>query len=119
MTTQPTDTEFAHAIEDFKGGGWIVSVLGGAGMLARLLLDDERHPAVFWIRRLLAGSIVAVICYFGISLSGSEITGFKRAFLLCTAGAFSPELMELSLKQYKKGLDEKNQKRKRNKRNKA
>lgn len=119
MTTTPANNEFAIAIEDFKGGGWIVSVLGGAGMLARLLLDDENHPAMFWIRRALAGSIVGILCYFGIALSGNEISGLKKAFLLSTAGAFSPELMELCLKQYKKGLNEKGKKRKRSKRGKA
>lgn len=74
-------------------------------MLARLLLDDEEHPSMFWIRRIAAGAIVGIICYFTIALSGAEITGLKKAFLLSTAGAFSPELMEWALRQYKEKLN--------------
>lgn len=111
----PSDNEFAVALDDFRGGGWIVSVLGGAGMLARLLLDDEEHPYMFWVRRVIAGAIVGVICYFGIALSEAEITGLKKAFILSTAGAFSPELMEWALSKYKSqlgnGKNKKNRKR--------
>lgn len=114
-TPTPSDNEFAVALEDFKSGGWIVSVLGGAGMLARLLLDDEEHKVMFWIRRIIAGSIVGVLCYFAIALSDAEITGIKKAFLLSTAGAFSPELMEWALSKYKSkakhGKSKKNRKR--------
>ncbi|CAB5178451.1 hypothetical protein UFOVP157_1, partial [uncultured Caudovirales phage] len=31
----PTDPDLAGAIQDFKKGGWVVSLFGGAGMLAR------------------------------------------------------------------------------------
>ena len=74
-------------------------------MLARLLLEDEERPYMFWVRRVVAGAIVGVICYFCISLSGSDISGLKKAFILSTAGAFSPELMEWALSKYKGELN--------------
>ena len=97
MTT-PSDPNFGAAIDDFKRGGWIVSVLGGAGMLARLLLEDENHPARFWIARIIAGTIVGIICYF--SLWGTDISGIYKSIIMCTAGAGAPELMRLVKARY-------------------
>lgn len=102
MSASPTnETDYAAAFDEFKRGGWIVSLLGGAGMLARLLLDDDNHPAMFWIRRFLAGTIVGCLCYF--ALYGQDIDGLKKAIILSTAGAGSPELMERVIKGYGKG----------------
>lgn len=113
MATAPTDPDFGASLDDFKRGGWIVSVLGGAGMLARLLLDDEHHPVMFYVRRILAGSIVGVVCYF--ALHGQDIDGIKKAIIMATSGAFSPELIEQLRKRYSKGLNEKPYRKKRRK----
>ena len=105
MTT-PTDPDFARAAEEFKRGGWVVSLLGGAGMLARMLLEDETHPAIYWIRKVLAGAIVGVIVYF--ALYGTNISGLHKSIIMSTAGAGSPEVMERIRKMFLKGkLDEK------------
>ena len=102
------EPDFVAAAEDFKKGGWIVSLLGGAGMLARMLLDDESHPLIFWIRRIIAGAIVGVLAYF--ALWSADIDGLKKSIIMTTAGAGSPELMEWLRKKYKGGLDEKEKK---------
>lgn len=98
----PTDPDFARAAEDFKRGGWIVSLLGGAGMLARMLLTDESHPLIFWIRKIIAGAIVGIIVYF--ALHGTELSGLHKSVIMSTAGAGSPELMEYIRKRFSKGL---------------
>ena len=97
-----TDPDFAQAAEDFRRGGWIVSLLGGAGMLARMLLTDESHPLVFWIRKVIAGAIVGIIVYF--ALHGTEMSGLNKSIIMSTAGAGSPELMEWIRKKFSKGL---------------
>lgn len=97
MTT-PSDPNFGAALDDFKRGGWIVSILGGAGMLARLLLDDEQHPVRFWIARIVAGSIVGVVCYF--ALWGTDISGIYKSIIMSTAGAGAPELMRYMKAKY-------------------
>jgi hypothetical protein len=102
----PPDPDFARAAEDFKRGGWIVSLLGGAGMLARMLIDDETHPVLYWVKKIVAGAIVGVITYF--ALYGTELSGLHKSIIMSTAGAGSPELMQWIKKKFSKGLtDEK------------
>lgn len=87
-----SDPSLIEAAEDFKRGGWVISLLGGAGVLARMLLSDKPHPVLFWIRRFIAGAIVGVLAYF--ILWGVEMDGLKKSIIMTTAGAFSPELFE-------------------------
>lgn len=111
-----SDPDFAQAAQDFKRGGWIVSLLGGAGMLARMLLTDEHHPVIFWIRKIIAGAIVGVIAYF--ALYGTSLSGLHKSIILSTAGAGSPELMDVIRKRYAKLSNEKENKIKRTKKRK-
>lgn len=101
MTT-PTDPDFARAAEDFKRGGWVVALLGGAGMLARMLLNDEESKAIFWVRRFIAGAIVGCITYF--ALHGVNMSDIYKSLIMSTAGAASPELMEQVRQRFSKGL---------------
>lgn len=100
MTT--TDPDFAAAAQDFKRGGWVVSLLGGAGMLARMLLNDESHPVVYYLRKVIAGAIVGVIVYF--ALYGTDISGLQKSIIMSTAGAGAPEIMENIRKRFAKGI---------------
>lgn len=100
MTT--TDPDFAAAAQDFKRGGWVVSLLGGAGMLARMLLNDESHPVIYYLRKVIAGAIVGVIVYF--ALYGTDISGLQKSIIMSTAGAGAPEIMENIRKRFAKGI---------------
>jgi uncharacterized membrane protein YeaQ/YmgE (transglycosylase-associated protein family) len=102
---------YREAIEDFKRGGWVVSLLGGAGMLARMLLTDESHPAIYWFRRVLAGSIVGVLAYF--ALYKTEMNGVYKSIILSTSGALSPELLEYLINKLKPNNGKKAKKRRR------
>ncbi len=97
-----SDPDFASAAQDFKRGGWVVSLLGGAGMLARMLLDDEEHKAIYWLRRFIAGAIVGCITYF--ALHGVNMSDIHKSIIMSTAGAASPELMEQVRQRFSKGL---------------
>lgn len=106
-TPAPSEQDFAAAAEEFKRGGWIVSLLGGAGMLARMLLDDEKHKSIYWIRRIIAGSIVGIVVYF--ALYGTELSGLHKSVIMSSAGAGSPELMEYIRKRFSNVLINKKQ----------
>ncbi len=97
-----TDPDFAAAAQDFKRGGWVVSLLGGAGMLARMLLNDESHPVIYYLRKIIAGAIVGVIIYF--ALYGTSISGLQKSIIMSTAGAGAPEIMENIRKRFSKGI---------------
>ncbi len=78
--------------EEFKKTGWRFAILGGLGMLARLILTDEKYNSIRWIRMVIAGSIVGVICYF--SIYRMDIDPFYKSVLSCVSGSFAPEMFE-------------------------
>jgi hypothetical protein len=84
--------DMTEIAEEFKKTGWLVAVLGALGMLARLILTDEKYNATRWIRMVIAGSIVGVICYF--SIYRMDIDPFYKSVLSCVSGSFAPEMFE-------------------------
>jgi len=84
-------------IEDFKKGGWIIAILGGMGMFARLILTNEKYAFFVWFRKILAGAIVGVICYF--ALYGLEINLIYKSMFYSMSGAIAPELFEILRKK--------------------
>ena len=99
MSTSP-DQSFLAATEDFKRGGWIVTLLGGAGMLARMLLTDQSSPLIVWIRKCMAACIIGVLCYF--ALHQVVMPQIYKSILMSVAGMASPELMELVISRINK-----------------
>ena len=99
----PTTPDYAQAAEDFKRGGWIVSLLGGAGMLARMLITDQSSRAIIWIRKILAAGIIGVITYF--ALHSVDIAGIYKALILAFSGMASPEVVELVVSKINNAKD--------------
>jgi hypothetical protein len=89
------DPSLQDATADFKRGGWIVTLLGGAGMLARMLMTDQTSSLIMWIRKCSAACLVGVICYF--ALHDVAIPQIYKSILLSVSGMASPELMEVVL----------------------
>lgn len=79
-----------QVIEEFKKAGWLVALLGGLGALARLLLSDEKYNTIKWIRKIAAGVIVGVLCYF--ATYNLDIDPFYKSVLYSGAGSIAPEL---------------------------
>jgi hypothetical protein len=95
------DPDFVQAAADFKRGGWLVSLLGVAGAAVRLLLSEERHKWVCWVKHGLAGGLVGVLVYF--SLHGSSIDPLYKSVILSSSGALAPrffELLDLKIRKY-------------------
>ncbi len=84
--------DMSDIAEEFKKTGWLFAILGGLGMLARLILTDEKYNSIRWIRMVIAGSIVGVICYF--SIYRMDIDPFYKSVLSCVSGSFAPEMFE-------------------------
>ena len=89
-----------QTMEDFKKGGWLVSLLGGAGVLARMLLTDKNSPLIVWIRKILAGTIIGVLTYF--ALWGQPIDGIYKAVIFSVSGALGNDLIEMIISRFKK-----------------
>lgn len=95
MATPPTDPDLSQAVMDFKRGGWIVAILGGLGMTARLIFSDEQHKAVVWIKKIFAGCLSGIMMYF--ALHGTTIDPLYKSILYSVSGAIAPELFEKTI----------------------
>ena len=87
-----SDPDFQRAIDDFRKGGWIVSMLGLAGGLISMLLSDKHHPWVVWIKRIIAGGLTGVVMFF--SLHGVEMSPIYKSVLMCASGSVALELYQ-------------------------
>lgn len=86
------DPTLQSVVEEFKKTGWVMAVLGGLGMLARLILTNEKYNTIIWSRKIIAGGIVGVLCYFG--LYDTEVAPLYRSVLCSVAGSIAPELFD-------------------------
>jgi hypothetical protein len=93
------DPDFAGAIAEFKRGGWLVSLLGVGGAVARWMLSDEKSTAARLIRNSVAGGIVGVISFF--ALYGQDIPEIYKSIIMATSGALAPELLALLTRKTK------------------
>jgi hypothetical protein len=91
------NNNISQLVEDFKKGGWLIAILGGMGMLARLILTNQKYGFFEWFRKIIAGAIVGVICYF--ALYGLEINLIYKSMFYSMSGAIAPELFEILRKK--------------------
>ena len=106
MTMKPPSDDLnniVQSMEDFRKGGWLVALLGGAGVLARMLLTDRNSPICVWIRKTVAGSIIGVLAYF--ALWGQPIDGIYKAVIFSVSGAIAPEIFEMVLNKFRKKIE--------------
>ena len=86
------DPTLQSVVEEFKKTGWLMAILGAFGMLARLILTNEKFKAVIWTRKIIAGGIVGVLCYF--TLFQIDIDAMYRCALCSIAGSLAPEVFD-------------------------
>jgi len=86
------NNDIVSMIQEFKKGGWIMAVLGSLGMLARLILIDEKYDFFIWLRKVIAGGITGVIVYF--ALYGSSLEPIYKSVICSISGSIAPELFE-------------------------
>ena len=80
-------------VEEFKKAGWLFAVLGGLGMLARLILTDEKYHAIRWTRMVIAGAIVG-------ALYNADIDPFYKSVLCSVSGSIAPEMFDWVRKKF-------------------
>lgn len=88
----PVDPSILETAEDFKKGGWIVAVLGALGAVARFIITEEKWQAVVFVRKVIAGSIVGTLIYFGIN--HAPLDGMYKGIIYSSAGALAPDIFE-------------------------
>lgn len=75
-----------------------MAILGGLGMLARLILTNEKYSTVIWTRKIIAGGIVGVISY--LALKNLDIDPIYKSVLCSIAGSMSPELFDFVRRKF-------------------
>lgn len=99
------DPDLAAAALDFKRGGWLVSLLGVAGALVRLLLSENKHHWVVWAKHAIAGGLMGIVVYF--ALHGSDIDPLYKSVIYSSSGAISPRIFAAIEARIKKAISSK------------
>jgi predicted branched-subunit amino acid permease len=69
-----------------------MAALGAMGALLRLLISDEEHSWVVWVRRTMAGAIIGIIAYFAVH---GLVPPIYEAVIYSVCGTFAPEVVEV------------------------
>ena len=78
-------------IPKFLKGGWIVTLIGAAGMIARLAVSEEQNAMNTIIKNISAAMIASSISWF--ILEQFEINSMIKAITYGLVGLNSPELL--------------------------
>jgi hypothetical protein len=79
-------------IEAFLDGGWLVPLVGSAGMIARILSSKENITAMLLCKRIPAAAISSGIAWY--ILEQTEIPSLYSAVIYGIVGVISPEVIE-------------------------
>jgi hypothetical protein len=84
--------ELNQIVKDFIGSGWIVTVIGGLGMFARLILGTERMSCMDQFKRILAAAAFSTIAWF--ILEQVDVSSLTKAISYGIVGVISPEVLQ-------------------------
>ena len=78
-------------LKEFLAGGWLVAIIGAAGMVARLLSDNTKITIKEQIKKIVTASICSVIAWF--LLENVDLSSLTKAVIYGVIGVISPELL--------------------------
>jgi len=82
--------DFKIIIREFLDGGWIIPVIGAAGMIVRMLTFKGRVSLKCFFRNVLAAAILSGILWF--VLHDAPISDFIKAISYGVVGVVAPEI---------------------------
>ena len=88
----PIDPNIVDTAQEFRRGGWIVTVLGGLGAIARLLVSEDKFKPIVYICKGIAGCIVGTMVYFAIN--SAPMDGMYKSMIYAFSGALAPDIFE-------------------------
>lgn len=78
-------------IRDFLAGGWLIPLIGAAGMLARMLTDKTRRTCKQFLKNILSAAILSAIAWF--ILRDAPFGDFVKAICYGVVGVVAPEII--------------------------
>ena len=88
--------ELIRILHSFIDGGWLVLIVGAAGMIARLALFSGKVTLIHCIKNLIAAMFCSCVTWF--ILEEIKIHFMYKAVIYTLAGLDAPELMKGTLK---------------------
>lgn len=79
-------------LKEFLTGGWLVAIIGAAGMVARLLSDDTKITIKEQIKKVVIAALCSVVVWF--LLENIDISSLTKAVIYGTTGVISPEILQ-------------------------
>ena len=83
--------DFKSVIREFLDGGWVIPVIGAAGMIVRMLTYKGRVSLKDFLRNVLAAAILSGILWF--VLHDAPISDFIKAISYGVVGVVAPEII--------------------------
>jgi len=78
-------------LKEFIDGGWVIPLIGGAAMLARLLSSDVKIKFFEQLKKILSAAIASGIAWF--ILEQTDISSLYKAITYGIIGVISPEII--------------------------
>jgi hypothetical protein len=78
-------------LREFINGGWIIPLIGAAGMLARLMTAKKQYTVIEQLKNILSAAIASSIAWF--ILEQTDISSFYKAITYGVIGVVSPEII--------------------------
>ena len=92
MDSQPHMQANKDLFKEFLDGGWLVAIIGAAGMIARLLNDDAKFTLKQQIKKIVTASICSVVVWF--LLENVDLGSLTKAIIYGVTGVISPEILQ-------------------------
>ena len=83
-------------IANFLDGGWVVLLIGAAGMVARLVTTNEEQTASDVVKKMISSMIASLIAWF--VMEQFEMDSMYKAVAYGLVGLNSPEIINGVLK---------------------
>jgi len=89
-----------NLIKDFLEGGWIIMMIGGSAMLARLLASNTTITILEHFKKIISAAIASGIAWFILK----DVQGWElyKAIAYGIVGVISPEIIDGIIKLGKK-----------------
>ena len=83
---------YSQIVDEFKRAGWLMGLLAALGMIARLLLTNEKFKFFVWGRKVFAATIVGIFVHFAVI--ELDLSDMYKSVICAISGSFAPELFE-------------------------
>jgi hypothetical protein len=78
-------------LKEFIEGGWIIPLVGAAGMLARLMTAKKEYTILEQLKNIISAALASAIAWF--ILEQTDIPSLYKAITYGIIGVVSPEII--------------------------